>query len=103
MDFTSRVLVLRLIPSRPLIPVHLFFLAVNINGATVSLPSGSSSYAAIDTGTTLVGGPTEYISEIFAQIPGSAAGTGDFQGYYTYRKILSLSMDHGLMFFFFLH
>jgi len=51
------------------------------------LPPGSSSYAAIDTGTTLVGGPSQYISQIFAQIPGSAPGQGSFQNYYTYRKI----------------
>jgi hypothetical protein len=58
--------------------------SVNVQGNTISLPSGSSSYAAIDTGTTLVGGPSEYISQIFAQIPGSAPGTGNFQNYYTY-------------------
>jgi len=63
----------------------LFFTAVDVQGNTISLPSGSSSYAAIDTGTTLVGGPAEYISQIFAQIPGSAPGTGNFQNYYTYR------------------
>ncbi|PPQ96798.1 hypothetical protein CVT26_006201 [Gymnopilus dilepis] len=57
---------------------------VNVNGNSVSLPSGQASYAAIDTGTTLVGGPPQYISQIFAQIPGSQPGTGDFQNYYTY-------------------
>lgn len=60
---------------------------MNVNGQSVSLPSGSSSYAAIDTGTTLVGGPAEYIAQLFAQIPGSAAEQGNFEGYYTYRKV----------------
>ena len=59
---------------------------MNVNGQSVNLPSGSSSYAAIDTGTTLVGGPSEYIAQLFAQIPGSAAEQGNFEGYYTYRK-----------------
>lgn len=63
----------------------IIFTAVKVQGNTISLPSGPSSYAAIDTGTTLVGGPSEYISQIFAQIPGSAPGTGNFQNYYTYR------------------
>ncbi|KAH9926259.1 aspartic peptidase domain-containing protein [Epithele typhae] len=55
-----------------------------VNGESVSLPSGSSSYAAIDTGTTLVGGPDQYISALYAQIPGSQALTGENAGYYTY-------------------
>jgi cathepsin D len=49
----------------------------------VTLPS--SSPVAIDTGTTLVGGPSEQIGELYAQIPGSAVGTGNYEGYYTYR------------------
>jgi hypothetical protein len=55
-------------------------LTVNSNSVTVP----SSSQVAIDTGTTLVGGPSAQISELFAQIPGSAPGTGNYQGYYTY-------------------
>ncbi|RXW12361.1 hypothetical protein EST38_g13495 [Candolleomyces aberdarensis] len=40
---------------------------ITVQNSSVSAPSGSESYAAIDTGTTLVGGPPSYISEIFAQ------------------------------------
>ncbi|KAG6820410.1 hypothetical protein H0H93_000917 [Arthromyces matolae] len=54
------------------------------NGESISIPSGTDSYAAIDTGTTLVGGPSKYLSQFYAQIPGATAGTGNFQGYYTY-------------------
>lgn len=57
---------------------------LTVNSNSVALPSGSSSQAAIDTGTTLVGGPSAQISELFAQIPGSAPGTGNYEGYYTY-------------------
>jgi cathepsin D len=53
-----------------------------VNSNSVTVPS--SSQVAIDTGTTLVGGPSAQISELFAQIPGSAPGTGNYQGYYTY-------------------
>ncbi|KAK2465711.1 hypothetical protein APHAL10511_002255 [Amanita phalloides] len=58
--------------------------SLTVQGSSISLSSGSSSYAAIDTGTTLVGGPPSTIAEIYAQIPGSQAGSGNFQGYYTY-------------------
>ncbi|KAI0793728.1 aspartic peptidase domain-containing protein [Fomes fomentarius] len=57
---------------------------LTVNGNSVSLPSGSDSYAAIDTGTTLVGGPPDVIASVYAQIPGSQALSGDNDGYYTY-------------------
>lgn len=60
-------------------------LAIKIQGNTINTPSGEASYAAIDTGTTLIGGPSEEIAKIFAQIPGSSPGTGPYQNYFTYR------------------
>ncbi|KAI0741353.1 acid protease [Daedaleopsis nitida] len=57
---------------------------LTVNGNSVSLPSGSGSYAAIDTGTTLVGGPPDIIDAFYAQVSGSQALTGDNEGYYTY-------------------
>jgi len=58
--------------------------SLTVQGNSITLGSGTSSYAAIDTGTTLVGGPSTQIAAIYAQIPGSALGTGNYQGYYTY-------------------
>ncbi len=60
---------------------------VTVNSNSVALPSGQSSYAAIDTGTTLIGGPAAQVASIYAQIPDSAAGTGNYQGYYFYRAL----------------
>ncbi|TFK80120.1 acid protease [Polyporus arcularius HHB13444] len=57
---------------------------LTVNGQSVSLDAGSASYAAIDTGTTLVGRPADSISALYAHIPGSEALTGDDAGYYTY-------------------
>ncbi|KZT43237.1 acid protease [Sistotremastrum suecicum HHB10207 ss-3] len=54
-----------------------------VQGQNISITAGNA-LAAIDTGTTLIGGPPSIIAEIFAAIPGSAAGTGDYQGYFTY-------------------
>lgn len=58
--------------------------SMTVQGNSVTLPTGTESYSAIDTGTTLIGGPSSAISAIFAQIPGSAPGTGNFEGYFTY-------------------
>ncbi|KAL4078971.1 aspartic peptidase domain-containing protein, partial [Scleroderma yunnanense] len=58
--------------------------SMTVQGNSITIPTGSSAYAAIDTGTTLVGGPSSAIQNIYAQIPGSAAGTGSWQGYYSY-------------------
>jgi cathepsin D len=62
---------------------------ISVNGASVL--SGSVN-AAIDTGTTLVGGPTDAIASIFAQIPNSQAGTGDLAGYYLYPCSTSVTV-----------
>nr|GAT55743.1 acid protease [Mycena chlorophos] len=59
--------------------------AITVQGNSVSIDtSGTDSYAAIDTGTTLVGGPPDDIANIYAQIPNSQAGTGNYEGYYLY-------------------
>ena len=60
---------------------------MTVQGNTISLPSGSASYAAIDTGTTLVAGPASGIAAIYAQIPGSSPGTGPWEAFYSYRKL----------------
>ncbi len=46
--------------------------------------ASSDPLAAIDTGTTLVGGPSSIISAMYAQIPGSRPGTGQYENYYLY-------------------
>ncbi|KAH7885800.1 aspartic peptidase domain-containing protein [Phlebopus sp. FC_14] len=58
--------------------------SLTVQGNSVTLPSGSGSYSAIDTGTTLVGGPSSVIRNMYAQIPGSQPGTGNLEGYWTY-------------------
>ncbi|KAI0070897.1 acid protease [Panus rudis PR-1116 ss-1] len=63
-------------------------------GQHVDLPSGSS-FAAIDTGTTLVGGPASVISALYATIPGSEPATGDYQGYYTYPCLTNVTVSLG--------
>lgn len=56
-----------------------------VNGNTVSISSGDTG-AVIDTGTTLIGGPSTEVANIYSQISGSEALTGSYDGYYSYRK-----------------
>ena len=62
---------------------------LTVNSNSVTLPSGESSYAVIDTGTTLIGGPAAQVASVYAQIPNSVLGTGNYQGYYLYRALLT--------------
>jgi len=53
---------------------------ITINGKMLT-PGGQ---AAIDTGTSLIGGPSGAVENLYAQVPGAHEGTGDFAGYYVY-------------------
>lgn len=56
-----------------------------MNGQSISIPTGSNAWAAIDTGTTGVGVPADTLQAIFAAIPNSQQGSGQTSGYYLYR------------------
>ncbi|KAN0103783.1 acid protease [Russula decolorans] len=62
---------------------------LTVSSNSVTVPSGQASYTAIDTGTTLIGGPAAQVASVYAQIPNSVAGTGNYEGYYLYGHILS--------------
>ncbi|GJE93328.1 A1 family peptidase [Phanerochaete sordida] len=57
---------------------------VSVQGSPLDLASDAVALAAIDTGTTLVGGPADVVAQLYAAIPGSAPGTGNYAGYWTY-------------------
>ncbi|KAF8504113.1 aspartic peptidase domain-containing protein [Gautieria morchelliformis] len=69
---------------------------VTAQGTAVSLPS-QSQLAAIDTGTTLIGGPTAAVAALYTNIPGAQQGTGSLQGYYTFpcSTVVNISMSFG--------
>ncbi|KAK2467877.1 hypothetical protein APHAL10511_000172 [Amanita phalloides] len=46
---------------------------ITVGGAKIPISTGSAAVAAIDTGTTLIGGPTADIQAIYNAIPGSQA------------------------------
>lgn len=59
--------------------------AVTVQGSSVTINTGSGAIAAIDTGTTLIGGPSADVKTIYAAIPGAVALTGQYDGYYGFR------------------
>jgi cathepsin D len=63
---------------------------ITSQGTTINL--GSSVNAAIDTGTTLIGGPASTVAAIYAAIPGSKAMSGSYAGYYEYPCSTAISM-----------
>jgi len=68
------------------VPPSFWFLPVTqvgIQGTSLTVTSGTANLAAIDTGTTLIGGPTSSVQAIYQKISNSQALTGDMQGYYS--------------------
>lgn len=63
---------------------------MSIQGSTISL--GSSNYAAIDTGTTLIGGPSSIVADFYSKIPNSRKMTGSYANYYEYPCTTSVQM-----------
>lgn len=62
---------------------------ISVQGKSVSL---SGVQAAIDTGTTLIGGPEADVEAIYANIPGSRRMTGVYAGYFEYPCATQVSM-----------
>ncbi|GMK53889.1 hypothetical protein CspeluHIS016_0104750 [Cutaneotrichosporon spelunceum] len=54
---------------------------LSVQGKAIDL---GSAMVAIDTGTTLIGGPADAVAAVYAAIPGSRAMTGNFANYYEY-------------------
>ncbi|GAA5919555.1 hypothetical protein JCM1841_001008 [Sporobolomyces salmonicolor] len=54
--------------------------------------TGNSQLVAIDTGTTLIGGPKAVVSAVYAQVKGAKAATGQYSGYYSYPCDLNVSV-----------
>ena len=68
--------------------------SMTMQGTEIDL--GSSTSVAVDTGTTLIGGPSDIIASIYAAIPGSQKMTGSYANYYEYP--CSTSVDFKVTF-----
>jgi cathepsin D len=58
--------------------------SVTVNGKSVAITTGDSAISAIDTGTTLIGGPSKDVAAIYAAIPGSSPVDSQ-SGFYSFR------------------
>lgn len=60
----------------------------------MTIPTGASATAAIDTGTTLIGAPSAAVKAIYAAIPGSAPlDSVGLTGFYGFRKSPNFAMQ----------
>jgi cathepsin D len=57
--------------------------AVTVGGKSIQITTGTSAISAIDTGTTLLGGPTTDVAAIWAAVPGSGVSEA-MQGFYNF-------------------
>jgi len=68
---------------------------VAVNGTnTTSWSAGGGQYVAIDTGTTLIGGPKDVVSGVYAQIDGASAATGAYTGAFLLLSFRSLPLHY---------
>ena len=74
-------------PSFWLLPLE----QVTVQGQSVQVPTGNAALAAIDTGTTLVAGPSDGVAAIYNAIPGSQALSGQMAGFFTFRAFFLLA------------
>ena len=62
---------------------------VTVNGQNVQIPTGDAALSAIDTGTTLIGGPTDGVRAIYEAIPDAQALSGQMEGFFAFRAYLA--------------
>ncbi|OAX43168.1 acid protease [Rhizopogon vinicolor AM-OR11-026] len=65
--------------------------SLTVQGNSITITSGTT--AAIDTGTTNIGGPASSIQAIYANIPDSQPATGEWEGYYTYPCSTTVNVE----------
>ena len=58
-----------------------------------SISFGSSNMVAVDTGTTLIGGPSALVAQIYASIPGSQQMNGSYVNYYEYPCTTTIDFE----------
>ncbi|BGP22010.1 aspartic-type endopeptidase [Rhodotorula toruloides] len=74
---------------------------VAVNGTNVTSwelqEQSQGQNVAIDTGTTLIGGPKDVVQAIYGQVPGAKAATGAYSGYYSYpcRQNVTVGLTFG--------
>ncbi|MBW0559148.1 hypothetical protein O181_098863, partial [Austropuccinia psidii MF-1] len=57
---------------------------IQVNGSPLDLSHQTTPNVAIDTGTTLIGGPADQVKQFYNHVLGSSPASGSYQGYYSY-------------------
>ncbi|KAJ7114926.1 aspartic peptidase domain-containing protein [Mycena epipterygia] len=66
---------------------------VTVQGKSVTISTGDTAIAAIDTGTTFIGGPTADVNAIWAAVPGaSALQEADDEGFFQFPCATSVQV-----------
>ncbi|KAI5116824.1 hypothetical protein M0805_006236 [Coniferiporia weirii] len=80
-------------PSFWLLPLD----TLTVQGNAVTIPTGDDALAAIDTGTTLIAGPTTAVQNVFQQISGSQALSGNLAGFFSFpcTTTVNLTLNFG--------
>ena len=68
----------------------MFATGVTVQGNSVSVPTGSAAASAIDTGTTLIGAPSDAVTAIFNAIDGAQPLSGQLDGFWAFRECMQL-------------
>lgn len=64
---------------------------VTVNGSPVTISTGDAALSAIDTGTTLIGGPSTDVAAIKAAVGGTDSPSS--QGFFNFRECLMPNGD----------
>ncbi|KAJ7467054.1 aspartic peptidase A1 [Mycena latifolia] len=65
---------------------------ITMQGKALDVATGDNALAAIDTGTTLIGGPTDDVNAIWAAIPGASAIGPSMPGFFQFPCSTTLKM-----------
>lgn len=59
---------------------------ITVQGNSISIATGSSAISAIDTGTTLIGGPSAQVQAIWNAVPGAQELGSEMPGFWSFRQ-----------------
>ncbi|CAK5280395.1 unnamed protein product [Mycena citricolor] len=73
-------------------PLIMTMTGITVQGQAIKVATGANALSAIDTGTTLIGGPTTDVAAVWAAVPGAVKSVQNL-GYYEYPCSTSVSIS----------
>ena len=65
-----------------------------MQGQAVRIPTGDAALSAIDTGTTLIGGPSSAVNAIYGAIDGAQPLGGQMEGFWAFREYSQIARSY---------